>query len=81
MACSWPCCATCCSFLSAFGVFFLVILGILMQQKSPSLELDDKVMESQYLAPYICAGVSCIPVQQPPSNIYARAAAASLQHL
>ncbi|OEH77609.1 transmembrane protein [Cyclospora cayetanensis] len=57
MACSWPCCATCCSFLSAFGVFFLLILGALMQQKSPAIELETHVMENQYLAPYICAGV------------------------
>lgn len=28
-----------------------------MQQKSPSIELDTKVMEEQYMAPYICAGV------------------------
>ncbi|KAL8427738.1 hypothetical protein Efla_004070 [Eimeria flavescens] len=33
----------------------VIFLGALMQQKSPTIDLEEAVMEKQYLAPYICA--------------------------
>ncbi|PHJ25188.1 transmembrane protein [Cystoisospora suis] len=57
MACSMPCCAVTCLLLSGFGVVFLIVYGILLSEKSNTIEVDHDKMENGATAAYICAAV------------------------
>eukprot|EP00743_Colponemidia_sp_Colp-15_P007453 GILK01008054.1.p1 GENE.GILK01008054.1~~GILK01008054.1.p1 ORF type:complete len:125 (-),score=5.13 GILK01008054.1:122-463(-) len=56
-ACSVSCCSLCCGIMSFLGTFFLIFLGIMIGNGSPSIELVDANKEDSSKACFISSAM------------------------